>query len=128
MSWKSSKQTVNTRSTIEAEFIALDKLQSFLKSIPLWPKPVTSICIHCDNMVSLTKAKNQIYNGKSRHIKRRHNTICDLLKNGIISIDYVKSKENIVDPLTKGLNREQVIYIEGDGLKANLMSYHSAKT
>ncbi|GJZ63797.1 retrovirus-related pol polyprotein from transposon TNT 1-94, partial [Tanacetum coccineum] len=71
---------------------------------------LTAVCIHCDSMTALTRAKNQIYNGKSRHIRRRHNTIKDLLRNGIISIDYVKSKENIVDPLTKGLCREQVIF------------------
>ena len=49
-----------------------------------------------------------MYNGKSRHIRRRNNTIRQLLSNVIISLDYVKSKENIVDPLTKGLNRELV--------------------
>nr|GEW06481.1 retrovirus-related Pol polyprotein from transposon TNT 1-94 [Tanacetum cinerariifolium] len=103
-------------STMEAEFVDLDKaakeaewLKSFLKGIPLWPKLVTAVCIHCDSMAALTRAKNQIYNGKSRHIRRRHNTIKDLLRNGIISIDYVKLKENIADPLTKGLCREQVI-------------------
>ncbi|KAJ9567517.1 hypothetical protein OSB04_003483 [Centaurea solstitialis] len=125
ISWKSSKQTVNTRSTMEAEFVALDKaveepewLKSFLEGIPLWPKPVTAIGIHCDSMAALTRAKNQIYNGKSRHIRRHHNTLKDLLKNGIISIDYIKSKENIADPLTKGLNREQVIFTSmGMGLK-----------
>ncbi|KAL6204788.1 hypothetical protein ACLB2K_022055 [Fragaria x ananassa] len=49
VSWKSSKQTVNTRSTMEAEFVALDKvaeeaewLKGFLEGIPLWPKPVTA--------------------------------------------------------------------------------------
>ena len=117
ISWKSSKQTVNTRSTIEAEFVAVDTvaeeaewLKSFIEGIPLWPKPVTAITIHCDSMAALTRAKNHIYNGKSRHIRRRHNTIKDLLKNGIISIDYVKSKENIVDPLTKGPSREQISY------------------
>ena len=47
-----------------------------------------------------------MYNGKSRHIRRRHNTIRQLLFTGIITIDYVKSKDNIADPLTKGLNRE----------------------
>nr|GEX98360.1 ATP phosphoribosyltransferase 1, chloroplastic [Tanacetum cinerariifolium] len=50
VSWKSSKQTVNTRSTMEAKFVALDKaaeeaewLRSFLEGIPLWPKPVTAV-------------------------------------------------------------------------------------
>ena len=49
-----------------------------------------------------------MYNGKSRHICRRHNTVRQLLSNGIISIDYIKSKDNLPDPLTKGLMREQV--------------------
>ena len=31
-----------------------------------------------------------------------------LLSNGIISIDFIKSTENIVDLLTKGLSREKV--------------------
>nr|GEV69116.1 retrotransposon protein, putative, Ty1-copia subclass [Tanacetum cinerariifolium] len=107
------------------KFVALDKaakaaewLRSFLEGIPLWPKPVTAVCIHCDSMADLTRAKNHIFNGKSRHVRRRHNTIKDLLRNRIISIDYVKSKENIVDPLTKGLCREQVIFTSrGMGLK-----------
>nr|GEW36071.1 ATP phosphoribosyltransferase 1, chloroplastic [Tanacetum cinerariifolium] len=116
VSWKSSKQTVNTGSTMEAEFSALDKaveeaewLRSFLEGIPLWPKLMTAVCIHYDSMASLTRAKNHIYKGKSRHIRRRHKTIKDLLRNGIISIDYLKSKENIDDLLIKGLCREQVI-------------------
>ena len=49
-----------------------------------------------------------MYNGKSRHIRHRHNTIRQLLLNGVIYLDYVKSKDNIGDPLTKGLNRELV--------------------
>ena len=49
-----------------------------------------------------------MYNGKSRHIHCKHNTIRQLLSTGVISIDYVKSKDNIANPLTKGLNRELV--------------------
>ncbi|RVW48151.1 Retrovirus-related Pol polyprotein from transposon TNT 1-94 [Vitis vinifera] len=47
VSWKSSKQTVIARSTMESEFIALDKcgeeaewLRHFLEDIPRWSKPV----------------------------------------------------------------------------------------
>ena len=59
-----------------------------------------------------------MYNGKSRHIRRRHNTIRQLISTGIISIDYVKSKDNIADPLTKWLNRELVEKsLRGMGLK-----------
>ena len=84
---------------MEPEFIALDKaaeevewLKSFLEGIPLWPKPVTAVCIHCDSMAALTRAKNQIYNGKSRHIRRRHNTIKDLLRESFPSTTLSQRK------------------------------------
>ena len=49
-----------------------------------------------------------MYNGKFINIRRRHNTIKQLLSTGVISLDYVKSRVNIADPLTKGLNRELI--------------------
>ena len=42
------------------------------------------------------------------YIRRRHNTFMQLLSNGIISIDYINSRDNLADLLTKGLTREQI--------------------
>ena len=115
MSWKSSKQTVITRSTMEAEYVALDKcgeeaewLRNFVEDIPEWAKPVPAICLYCDNQSAIGRAHSVMYNGKSRHIHRRHNTIRQLLSSGVISIDYVRSKETTADLLTKWLNRDLV--------------------
>ena len=66
------------------------------------------ICIHCDSQAAIGRAGSIMYNGKSRHIRRRHNSVRQLLSSGIITIDYVKSKDNVSDPLTKGLTREGV--------------------
>ena len=126
VSWKSSKQTVIARSTMESEFIALDKcgeeaewLRLFLEDIPDWERPVPPISIHCDSQSAIGRAQSHMYNGKSRHIRRRHNTIRQLISTGVITIDYVKSKDNIADPLTKGLNRDLVEKSsKGMGLKA----------
>ena len=100
---------------MESEFVALDKcgeeakwLRNFLEDIPKWTKPVPAICIHCDNQSAIGRALNVLYNVKSRHIRRRHNTIRQLVSTRVISLDYVPSKENIADPLTKGLNRDLV--------------------
>ncbi|PHT38595.1 hypothetical protein CQW23_22168 [Capsicum baccatum] len=41
-------------------------------------------------------------------LDKRHNTVRELLSSGIITVDYVKSKDNVSDPLTKGLSREGV--------------------
>lgn len=115
VSWKSSKQTLLARSTMESEFIALDKaaeeaewLRGFLEDIPMWDKPVPAISVHCDSLSAIARALNRLYNGKSRHIRRRHKTIRQLLSTGVISIDYVKSIDNLADPFTKGLSRDQV--------------------
>ncbi|PHT87585.1 hypothetical protein T459_09691 [Capsicum annuum] len=100
---------------MESEFIALDKvgeeaewLRNFLEDISYWPKPVAPVCIHCDSQAAIHRAGSMMYNGKSRHIRWRHNTVRQLLSSGIITIDYVKSKDNVSDPLTKGLSKEGV--------------------
>ena len=97
------------------KIIALDKsreeaewLQQFLEDIPLWSKAVPVICIHCDNQVAIFRAQNFIYNGKSRHIHRRHNTVKQLLLNEIISIDFVASKNNLANLFTKYLSGEHI--------------------
>ena len=110
---------------MKSKFIALDKcaeeaewLCHFLEDVPGWEKSVSAICIHCDSQFAIGMTQNKMYNGKSRHIRRRHNTIRQLLSTGVISVDYVKSKDNIADPLTKGLNRELVAKMSrGMGLK-----------
>ncbi|KAJ0084063.1 hypothetical protein Patl1_29351 [Pistacia atlantica] len=70
---------------MESEFIALDKcgegvewLCQFLEDFPKLPKLVPAICILCDNKSAIGRAQNNMYNGKSRHIRSRHNTIRQL--------------------------------------------------
>jgi hypothetical protein len=75
VSWKSSKQTCIARSTMESEFIVLDKageeaewLRHFLEDMSMWTKPVPSFCIHCDSQSAIGRAQSYMYNGKSRYI------------------------------------------------------------
>ena len=63
VSWKSSKQTVIAKSTMEFEFIALDKceeevewLRYFLEDITQWPKLMPPICINYDSQSSTGRA------------------------------------------------------------------------
>ncbi|GJY12545.1 hypothetical protein Tco_0381854 [Tanacetum coccineum] len=85
--------------------------------IPLWSKPIAPISIRCDSATTLAKAYSQIYNGKSRHLGVRHSMIHELIMNGVISIEFVRSQQNLADHLTKGLARYLVIkFAEGMGL------------
>lgn len=125
ISWRSTKQTCKARSTMESEFIALELaggeaewVRNILADIPLWSKPVSSISLYCDCQATIARAKSKIYNGKSRHIRLRHNIVKQLLSDGVITLDFVKSKGNLADPLTKGLSRQLIIDTSrGMGLK-----------
>ncbi|GJX98294.1 zinc finger, CCHC-type containing protein [Tanacetum coccineum] len=123
----SKKQTCITGSTMESEFVALaaagkevEWLKNLLLEIPLWVKPIALISILCDSAATLAKAYSQMYNGKSRHLGVRHSMIRELITNGVIFIEFVRSQQNLADHLTKGLARDLVIKsVEGMGLKSN---------
>ncbi|GJS17474.1 hypothetical protein Tco_0411946 [Tanacetum coccineum] len=113
--WGSKKQTCITHSTMEAEFLALaaagkeaEWLRNMLLDIELWPKPMPAISLHCDSQSTLSRAYNKVYNGKSRHISLRHAYIKELISNGIITIEYIRSCKNLADPFTKGLPKDIV--------------------
>ncbi|KAL8155440.1 hypothetical protein AgCh_000725 [Apium graveolens] len=84
-------------------------LRTLLADIPLWGKPVASVAMHCDSRAAIDNARNHDFKGKKRHILLRYKAVRDLLSNGVISLDFVKSERNIADPLTKGLCRKLVL-------------------
>ena len=86
----------------------------------MWPKPISPISIYCDSAATLAKTYSQVYNGKSRHVGLRHSLVRDLITNGVITIDFVRSKDNLTNPLTKGLTKEVVVKTaQGMGLRSN---------
>ncbi|GKB99120.1 zinc finger, CCHC-type containing protein [Tanacetum coccineum] len=88
-------------------------LRNLTLEIPLWYKPIALISIRYDSVATLAKAYSQMYNGKSRHLGVRHNMILELITNGVIFIEFVRSQQNISDHLTKGLARDLVKSAEG---------------
>ncbi|XP_075103700.1 secreted RxLR effector protein 161-like [Nicotiana tabacum] len=82
ISWKSAKQTIIARSTMESEFVALELagfeaewLRNFLANIPLIKDVWPHVSIHCDCQAAIAIAKSKSYNCKSRHMKLRHDVI-----------------------------------------------------
>ncbi|GJV64286.1 hypothetical protein Tco_1475114 [Tanacetum coccineum] len=113
ISWASKKQTCITGKEVEW-------LKNLLLDISLWSKPIAPISIHFDSAATLAKAYSQIYNEKSRHLGVRHSMIRELITNEVVSIEFVRSQQNLVDHLTKGLARDLVLKsAEGMGLKSN---------
>nr|GEU79105.1 zinc finger, CCHC-type [Tanacetum cinerariifolium] len=115
ISWASKKQTCITGSTIESEFVALaaagkeaEWLRNLIHDIPIWPKPIAPISIRCDSAPIMARAYSQIYNRKSRHLGVRHSMVRELIRNDVISIEFVRTQHNLADHLMKGLARNLV--------------------
>ena len=67
------------------------------------------VFVHCDSQAAISIAKNNVYNGKRRHIPLRHGAVKHLLKEITIFLEFVRSEKNLVDLLTKGLSRKMVL-------------------
>ncbi|GJV31309.1 hypothetical protein Tco_1391709 [Tanacetum coccineum] len=127
ISYASKKQTCITGSIIEYEFVALaaagyeaEWLRNLIFEIPLCTKPIAPISILCDSAAILAKAYSQMYNGKSRQLGVRRSMIRKLIKNRVVSIEFVRSQQNLADHLMNGLARDLVLKsAEGMGLKSN---------
>ena len=79
ISWRSCKQTILTRSTMEAELTALDTatveaewLHELLMDLLVVEKPVPAILMNCDNQTVIVKMNSAKDNTKSsKYVKRR---------------------------------------------------------
>jgi len=116
VSWKSCKQTILTKSTMEAELTALDTatveaewLRELLGDLPVVDKPIPAISMNSDNQTVITKVHSSKDNMKTtRHIKRRLKSVRKLRNSGVRALDYVHTSKNLADQFTKGLSRNVI--------------------
>ena len=107
-SWYSKLQHCVSTSTAEAECYSLSE---FAKH-SLWYKNllnelnfnIKEIIIFVDNKATIYNSENQSVNPRSKHIDIRYHHIRDLVNKKIIKLEYIKSKDNLVDGFTKYLN------------------------
>jgi hypothetical protein len=108
ISWKSTKQPIIARSSMEAEYIALDEaakeaqwLKKFEVEIGLNTKNPIIICE--DNQSAIKMAKNPIHNCRSKHIDVRYHVIRDLVAAKVIEVKYLETENMTADIMTKSL-------------------------
>jgi hypothetical protein len=108
VSWKSCKQTILTRSTMEAELATLDTatieaewLRELLMDLPIVDKPIPAILMNCDNQTVIVKVNNSKDNMKSSmHVKRRFKSVRKLRNTGVIALDYIYTSKNLAGQFT----------------------------
>jgi hypothetical protein len=116
VSWRSCKQTIIMRSTMEAELttlntatIEVDWLRELLMDLSIVEKTLPVIYMNCDNQMVIVKVDSSKDNMKSsRYIKRRLKSVRKMRNSWFITLDYIHTEKNLADLFTKGLSRNVI--------------------
>ena len=102
-------------STTKADYVfacsASYEVVFLLKLLPdLFNLQLDVTCIYCDNKSCVKLSKNPMFHDKSKHIDIKYHYIGDMVHRGAMQLQYVATYENIVDLLTKPLERVKFEY------------------
>ena len=110
--FKSRLQQNVSLSTAEAEYVALSLciqeilwLKSLIKEMGInykWP-----ITVFEDNQSAIAIAKNNGYQSRAKHIDIRHHFIREHVKSQNIALQYIETKNQLADYLTKAIPTKQ---------------------
>eukprot|EP00253_Pinus_taeda_P022479 PITA_22479 len=112
----SKKQSSISLSTAEAEYVAaascctqLPWMMQTLQDFQITCTPPISIL--CDNTSAISISKNPIMHSKTKHIPIKYHFLREQVLEQKVKLEYVPSKEQVADILTKPLPRETFEYL-----------------
>ena len=111
VTWRSKKQSVVSRSSAEAEFLAMAHgicegiwLRRVLKELKISDEEPMKM--FCDNQSAISIAKNPVHHDRTKHVEIDRHFIKEKIDEGIIKILYVPTSLQTADILTKALPRK----------------------
>ena len=62
-----------------------------------------------DNMSAIELSKNPVHHDRSKHINTRFHFIRECVENGVVSVEHVRTEDQLADILTKPLGRVRFV-------------------
>ena len=108
VSWKSKSQRQVSLSSSEAEYIALSeavKEMIFIKQVmsTLNVEVKTPMTVYCDNMGAIYMPNGPSTRSRTKHVDLRYHYVRELIENGTICVEFVRTDDNIADIFTKNV-------------------------
>ncbi|OWZ16191.1 polyprotein [Phytophthora megakarya] len=104
--FKSKYQRTVALSSVEAESMALSQSSG-------------SSQVYEDNQSAIALASNAGYNAMTKHVDIKHHFIRENIARDVINVNYVSTKDQLADMLTKGLGTNRLQYrIDASGVVA----------
>jgi hypothetical protein len=110
VTWKSKKQNVVARSSAEAEYRAMTSTASELIWIKQLLEDMKISCtepmrMYCDNQAARHIALNLVFHERTKHIEVDCHFVREKVQARLIETPFVNSQEQLVDILTKALDK-----------------------
>ena len=71
------------------------------------------VIIYCDNTSTVSMSKNPILHSKTKHISIKYHVLREIVAEKEIILEYVNTKEYIVDIFTKALPKDTFEFLRG---------------
>ena len=69
--------------------------------------------IYCDNTSAINISKNPMMHSKTKHIAIKYHFLRELVQDKEVKLEYVNTKEQIVDIFTKPLPKDKFLCLRG---------------
>ncbi|GJT32828.1 putative retrotransposon protein [Tanacetum coccineum] len=108
--WKSTKQSIFTTSSTDAEYIAVFDaskeavwIQKFISGLSVVPTIEEPINMYCDNTGAIKIVKDHGVTKGARHFRAKVHYLRETIEMGDVRIENVDTYDNLADPFTKAL-------------------------
>lgn len=71
------------------------------------------VILYCDNTSAINISKNPMMHKKTKHITIKYHYVRELVQDREVNMEYINTKEQIVDIFTKALPKDAHEYLRG---------------